>query len=178
VLDAAFEENDPVKCQPEKQAMLVDPHPVATSSSTSFLEVEPSTDVGHADAQPFPQLPETPKTTQITAAPISNPTRREFQNSATRGEGGVVGRPKKLVHTRAKSIQCELVPLPPLTLLRPFGESTVKEHIVAEETEFPMVKEEESDCDSSDDRDMTGEPDSVDPEWFPPEDIEEEDDYM
>ncbi|KAK5921557.1 hypothetical protein CgunFtcFv8_018914 [Champsocephalus gunnari] len=40
VLDAAFEENDPVKCQPEKQAMLVDPHPVATSSSTSFLEVE------------------------------------------------------------------------------------------------------------------------------------------
>ncbi|KAK5899460.1 hypothetical protein CesoFtcFv8_008940 [Champsocephalus esox] len=41
-----------------------------------------------------------------------------------------------------------------------------------------MVMEEESDCDSSDDSDMTGEPDSVDPEWFPPEDIEEEDDYM
>ncbi|KAI4785791.1 hypothetical protein KUCAC02_037546 [Chaenocephalus aceratus] len=128
VLDAAFEENDPVKCQSEKQAMLVDPHPVATSSSTSSLEVEPSTDVGHADARPFPQLPETPKTTQITGAPISDPTRR--------------GRPKQLVHTRAKSIQCESVPLPPLTLLRPFGGSTVEEHIGAEETEFPMVMEE------------------------------------
>ncbi|KAI4800031.1 hypothetical protein KUCAC02_016568 [Chaenocephalus aceratus] len=114
-----------------------------------------------------------PKTPDAQAASISHRTptpRLGFQKRADQ---------KKLVHTRAKSIQCELVPLPPLTLLRPFGESTVKEHIVAEETEFPMVMEEESDCDSSDDSDMTGKPDSVDPEWFPPEDIEEEeDDYM
>ncbi|KAI4785873.1 hypothetical protein KUCAC02_037498, partial [Chaenocephalus aceratus] len=78
-------------------------------------------------------------------------------------------RPKQLVHTRAKSIQCESVPLPPLTLLRPFGGSTVEEHIGAE-TEFSNGHGR------SDDSDMTGEPDSVDPEWFPPEDIEEEDD--